>query len=79
MTSADGPPREILAGPIALVAEGSEGARLAWAHRGPQFTKRATGAAEWHATSRAGALTADVRGRIAISYDLEPIPAQLPE
>ena len=43
VTSAAGPPRELLAAAIALVVEGPDGARLPWTHDGPKVTKQAGG------------------------------------
>ena len=71
VVSATGPPRELLAAAVALVVEGKDGARLAWTHDGPRVTKQAEGAAEWQATSRAGALTAAVHGRIEFDGTVE--------
>ena len=71
VTSAAGPPREILAAAVALVVEGEDGARLTWTHDGPKVTKQAEGAAEWQATSRAGSLTAAVHGRIEFDGTIE--------
>ncbi|HYN01777.1 MAG TPA: glycoside hydrolase domain-containing protein [Vicinamibacteria bacterium] len=71
VTSAAGPPRELLAAAVALVAEGSDGARLSWTHDGPRITKQAEGATEWQATSRAGVLTAAVHGRIEFDGTVE--------
>jgi hypothetical protein len=71
VTSVAGPPRELLATAVAFVVEGAGGTRLAWTHDGPRVTKQAEGAAEWQATSRAGSLTASVRGRIEFDGTLE--------
>ena len=71
VTSAAGPPRELLAAAVALVVEGPDGTRLAWTHDGPKLTKQAEGAAEWQATSRAGPLTAVVHGRIELDGTIE--------
>ena len=71
VTSAAGPPRELLAAAVALVVEGPDGARLPWTHDGPKVMKQAEGAAEWQATSRAGALTAAVHGRIEFDGTIE--------
>lgn len=71
LTSAAGPPRELLARPVALVAERADGTRLAWASSGAKATRRGEGAAEWEATNRAGALTAVVRGRLEFDGALE--------
>jgi hypothetical protein len=70
-SSASGPPRELLTAPIALVAEGAAGTRLAWAHEGPTTGAVSEGAAEWRATSRAGALVVSVHGRIELDGTIE--------
>jgi hypothetical protein len=64
VTSASGPPRDMLKAPIGLVAEAADGRPLPWTHEGPSTGAATQGAAEWRAASRAGALVADVRGRI---------------
>jgi Family of unknown function (DUF6067) len=71
VASAAGPPHELLAAAVALVAEGPDGSRLSWTHDGPKLTKEAEGAAEWQATSRAGPLTAAVHGRIELDGTIE--------
>jgi hypothetical protein len=70
-TSASGPPRELLAAAATLVVEGADGARVPWTHGGPRITKQTEGAAEWEATSRAGALAAAVHGRIEFDGTIE--------
>ena len=71
VASAAGPPRELLAAAVALVVEGPDAARLAWTHDGPKLTRQAEGAAEWQATSRAGAAHALVHGRIELDGTIE--------
>ena len=71
LTSANGPPRELLTAAVALVVEGAQGARLPWTHDGPRITKRAPGAIEWQATSKAGALDAAVHARLEFDGTIE--------
>jgi Glycoside hydrolase 123, N-terminal domain len=71
VTSAAGPPRELLAAPVRLVAERADGAPLPWRHDGPMIGAPTEGAAEWQATSRAGALAASVHGRIEFDGTIE--------
>ncbi len=70
VTSASGPPRELLVAPVGFVVLASNGARLPWTHKGPGVTQ-AEGVAEWQATSRSGALTAAVRGRLEFDGAIE--------
>jgi hypothetical protein len=71
VTSATGPPRELLTAAVALTVEAADGTPLPWTHGGPQVTTRAEGAAEWRATSRTGPLTAAVHGRIEFEGTIE--------
>jgi hypothetical protein len=56
---------------VRLVVEAPDGATVPWTHGGPRLTKQAEGAAEWDATSRAGALVAGVHGRIEFDGTVE--------
>lgn len=71
VTSASGPPRELLAASVALIVEGPDSVPRSWAHDGPRIVKRAEGAVEWQAASRAGALRASVRGRLELDGTME--------
>ncbi len=65
MTDTSGPPREILAGPMALVAEDADGRVLDWRPGDRRAAVRSAGgaAATWRAGGRAGALRMEVEGR----------------
>jgi hypothetical protein len=54
----------LLAAPMELVAEGTNGQRLAWRGGEPRLTRQAEGVAEWTAQSVAGPLRLDVRGKL---------------
>ena len=71
VTSAAGPPRELLAAPVRLVAVDANGAALPWTHEGPRVAAPAEGAVEWRAESRAGVLAAAVHGRLEFDGTVE--------
>jgi hypothetical protein len=56
--------REILASPIALVVEGTDGSALNWKGKGPAFANLGPGAVAWKAQSEAGPFTLDCRARM---------------
>ena len=71
MTHLASKPRDVLAGPVRLVAKSPAGADLAWHSEGPRFTKRAEGAAAWTSVLKAGPLTATVEASAEFEGNLE--------
>jgi len=63
MTRLSEQPREVLAGPIALILEDQAGRRLPWTRGEFEFTEQAEGLAAWKATSRAAGVEMRVRGQ----------------
>jgi hypothetical protein len=71
VTSAAGVPREILAGPVSLAADGADGRPLAFTHAPTAPRVLAPGAAEWSTTSRSGPLSLELRGRLEFDGTIE--------
>ncbi len=69
MTSAGGPPVEVLAGPFELLAADPSGQPLTWktAPAGPTFVKRAPGRVAWETLNTADGL--EMRLRAAMEFD----------
>jgi len=63
--------REILAGPVALVAEGADPALAGWTSTAPLFTKQAYGAVTWQTLSTAGPLTMASRAEMEFDGNIE--------
>lgn len=69
MTSADGPPVEVLTGPFELLAAGPSGKPLSWktAPDGPTFVKHTPGRVAWETLNSADGL--QMRLRAAMEFD----------
>ncbi len=70
MTHLAAKPRELLAGPVELVAKGT-GPELRWAGDGVQFTNRAEGVAAWVSRMHAGPLRASIDGSAEFDGNVE--------
>lgn len=55
--------REVLSGPVKLVAEGTGGTPLPWTPKGVRVTPRGEGAVEWEAENAAGPMAMSLSGR----------------
>jgi hypothetical protein len=55
---------QLLSAPMEVVAEAADGRRFVWKTTNHTFTKQAEGVAEWTATSTAGPLRMEVRGKL---------------
>ena len=68
-------PREVLAGPVQLVAEAGNGEPVRWGTRGPTIVKHTAGAVAWESHSTAGAMSLQCRGQMEfdgfIDYTVE--------
>jgi hypothetical protein len=64
MTQLRETPRELLAAPIALVIDDSNGHPIPWASTRPRFLSHAEGRVVWEATNSAGPLQINVRGEM---------------
>ena len=71
VTSAAGPPRELLAGPVSVTAVAADGRPLAWTHAASAPKRVAEGAATWSATSAAGALRAETKAKLEFDGTIE--------
>ncbi len=71
MTSIGAQPREVLAGPVALAAEGTDGRALAWTSGGFRILEHDTGMIAWESHSAAGALRMTVRGSLEFDGNAE--------
>ena len=71
MTGLSDTAREVLAGPIALVAEDSEGRVLAWQAHGVSVVRQAEGAVAWESASEAGPLSMQVHADLEFDGNLE--------
>ena len=71
MTSIGDKPREVLAGPIRLVAEGADAALPGWTTSGTRFVKRATGAVSWESDGTSGPLAIKTRAQMEFDGNIE--------
>jgi len=71
VASAGGPPRELLAAPVALTAVAADGSPLPWTHALAPPRRVAEGAAAWTATSHAGALRAETTAKLEFDGTIE--------
>ena len=71
MTSIGSTARDLLAAPVALVAEDAHGKVLPWTSGGLTFTKRAKGAAAWTVTSTSGPLTLKLTAQLDFDGTIE--------
>jgi hypothetical protein len=71
MTSIGEKPRDILAGPVRLVAEGAETPLPDWTTSGVRFMKRAAGAVSWESGATAGPLTLKTRAQAEFDGNIE--------
>jgi hypothetical protein len=74
MTALSATPRELLTGPIRLIAEDTAGQTLPWSTNGVKFTKQAAGAAAWESHSNDGPLAMNLHAQAefdgTIEYDI---------
>ena len=63
--------RDILAGPVRLVAEGADAQLPDWTTSGVRFVKRAAGAVSWESGATAGPLTLRVRAQMEFDGNIE--------
>ena len=71
MTAIGPDAHELLAQPVALVAEDAHGRRLKWQPGSLTFTKRAAGAAAWAVTSTSGPLTLRLTAQLDFDGTIE--------
>jgi hypothetical protein len=71
MTSIGTAPREVLAGPVRLVAEDADGRALGWKTSGLRVVEHDTGIIVWQAEGNAGALGMAVRGSLEFDGNAE--------
>lgn len=71
MTSIGATPREVLAGPVRLVAEDATGAELPWKASGLRIVEHDTGIIVWQAGGEAGPLRMAVRGSLEFDGNAE--------
>ncbi len=71
MTSVGTQPREVLAGPVTLAAEGSDGRTLEWTGGGFRIVEHDTGMITWESRSAAGALRMTVQGSLEFDGNAE--------
>lgn len=71
MTSIGAQPRELLAGPVRLIAEGADGGELKWGPGGFRVVEHDTGVIAWESASAAGALRMSVRGSLEFDGNAE--------
>jgi len=64
-------PRELLAAPIALLAEDANGQVLPWTSDGIRFNKRAPGAVAWESASHAGPVKMDLHAQMEFDGNIE--------
>jgi len=64
-------PRELLAAPIALLAEDANGQVLPWTSDGVLFNKRAPGAVAWESASHAGPVKMDLHAQMEFDGNIE--------
>ncbi len=63
--------RDVLAGPIRFVVEGTDPSLGRWEEHGVRFTKRAPGAVAWEADAAAGPLTMRTRAQMECDGNIE--------
>jgi hypothetical protein len=71
MTRLAAAPRQLLGGPIALVAEDERGQVLSWRSAGVRFSKDAPGAVHWESNSTAGPVRMKLRGLMEFDGSLD--------
>jgi hypothetical protein len=75
MTSVGDRPRDILSGPVRLIAETPEAALAPWSTSGIRFVKRAAGAVSWESDGASGPLAIRTRAQMefdgTIEYEIE--------
>lgn len=75
MTSVGDTPRELLAAPIRLVADGPDRAPLSWTSSGIRFTRQGPGTVRWDSGATAGPLSMTTRAQMefdgTIEYEVE--------
>ena len=71
MTSIGSVPRELLAGPLRLVAEDADGRELAWRSTGLRVVEHDTGMIVWQSEGEAGPLRMAVRGSLEFDGNAE--------
>jgi hypothetical protein len=71
MTSIGEKGRDVLAGPVRLVAEAADGPLPAWATSGIRFVKRAAGAVSWESDGAAGPLAMKTRAQMEFDGNIE--------
>jgi hypothetical protein len=71
MTSIGASPREVLAGPVALIAEDAEGRALPWGGAGFRIVDHDTGLIAWESSSAAGPLRVDLQGSLEFDGNTE--------
>jgi hypothetical protein len=63
--------RDVLAGPVKLIAEDAAGALLSWKEAGPKFTKQRPGAVAWESRNVSDALVMDCRAQMEMDGFIE--------
>jgi hypothetical protein len=71
MTSLGDRPRDVLVGPVRLVAEGAAGPLPAWTTSGIRFVKRAAGAVSWESDGTSGPLALKTRAQMEFDGNIE--------
>ncbi len=71
MTSVGDRPRDVLAGPVRLVAEPADAPAQGWTTSGIRFVKRATGAVSWESDGTSGPLALKTRAQMEFDGNIE--------
>ncbi len=71
MTSIGEKPRDILAGPVRLVAETADAPLPPWTTSGIRFVKRAAGAVSWESDGTSGPLAVNTRAQMEFDGNIE--------